>query len=53
MPHDTPDPDRSSRAVALILAACAVALVVLLVVTACGNDDGGEMDHSPVVAQVR
>lgn len=36
MPHDT-DPlpcDRSSRAVALILAACAVALVVLLVVTA-------------------
>ena len=28
-----PDPARSSRAVALVLAACAVALVVLLVVT--------------------
>ena len=44
MPHDTPDPDRSSRAVALILAACA-----LLVVTACGNDDDSQIDHSPVV----
>jgi len=33
VPHDELDPDRSSRAVALVLAACAVALVVLLVVT--------------------